>query len=112
MTRARRGWAYLGESSKLALHDFDEAIKLDPRDSDLYNGRGYARALLGDFSGAVADAEQALRLGGAGLELRARLALNYNAACIYARPRPVPPSTPSRINVRPWRRATRIAPWP
>ena len=84
MTRARRGWAYLGESSKLALHDFDEAIKLDPRDSDLFNGRGYARALLGDFRGAVADAEEALRLDNPHLELRARIGLFYNAACIYS----------------------------
>jgi tetratricopeptide (TPR) repeat protein len=83
-TRARRGWVYLGEASKLALRDFDEAIQLDPNNGDLYNGRGYARVLLGDYRGAVADAEQALKLGVPGHELRARLALTYNAACIYA----------------------------
>jgi tetratricopeptide (TPR) repeat protein len=83
-TRARRGWGFLNEASKLALRDFEEAIKLDPKNGDLYNGRGLARVLLGDCKGAVADVEEALRLGIPGNELRARLALNYNAACIYA----------------------------
>ena len=83
-TRARRGWGYLNEASKLALRDFEEAIRLDPRNADLYCGRGYARVLLGNHAGGVADAEQALRLGIPGNEARARLALTYNSACIYA----------------------------
>ncbi|MFI5455364.1 MAG: tetratricopeptide repeat protein [Isosphaerales bacterium] len=83
-TRARRGWGYLNDASELALRDFEEAIKLDPKNGDLHNGRGLARVLLGDDKGAVADVEEALRLGIPGNELRARLALYYNAACVYA----------------------------
>jgi eukaryotic-like serine/threonine-protein kinase len=83
-TRARRGWGYLNEASKLALRDFEEAIKLDPKNGDLHNGRGFARVLLGDYKGAVADVEEALLLGIPGNVLRARLALYYNADCIYA----------------------------
>jgi eukaryotic-like serine/threonine-protein kinase len=84
LTRARRGWSYLSEATKLALRDFEEAIKLDPKNGDLYNGRGYARVLLGDYAGGVTDAEEALRLSDPKAELRTRLAMNYNAACIFA----------------------------
>jgi serine/threonine protein kinase/Flp pilus assembly protein TadD len=83
-TLARRGWSYLGDATRLALRDFDQAIKLEPKNADLYNGRGYARALLGDYRGAIDDAEQALGLGLSGAELRFKLALIYNAACVYA----------------------------
>jgi tetratricopeptide (TPR) repeat protein len=84
-TRARRGWSFLGDSARLAFRDFDEAIKLDSRDGDLYNGRGYAHALLGRHREAVEDAERALRIGARPPDdLRARLGLLSNAACIYA----------------------------
>ena len=76
---AERGWAYLVvESPKLALLDFDAAIKLNPDDGDAYNGRGTARALLGDHVAAVADACEAVGRSGT----RARV--KYNAARIYA----------------------------
>ena len=83
-TRARRGWGFLNEANKLALHDFEEALKVEPKNGDLLSGRGLARAMIGNVSDAVADAEESLRSGIPGNELRARLALNYNAACIYA----------------------------
>jgi tetratricopeptide (TPR) repeat protein len=52
-----RGWAYvLLDAWKLAQHDFDDAIRLDPRRSDAYVGRGLARVMLGDYRQAVADA--------------------------------------------------------
>ncbi len=76
--RTRRGWAYLLAAQKLALRDFDAAVKLNPENGDAYNGRGYARVLLGDYRAAVADADEALRRGPAGWEM------SYNAACIYA----------------------------
>ena len=53
-------------------------IKLNPADGNVYNGRGTARALLGDHVAAVADAREAVRHDGA----KARV--NYNAARIYA----------------------------
>jgi serine/threonine protein kinase/predicted Zn-dependent protease len=84
-TRARRGWAYLNEAARLALADFEEAIKAHPDNGELYNGRGYARVLLGQVREGVADAEEALRRGPAGPERRQRLALTSNAACVYAR---------------------------
>jgi eukaryotic-like serine/threonine-protein kinase len=83
-TRARRGWSFLNDATKLALSDFEAAIKLDPRNGDLHNGRGYARVLLGDYAGGVADAEEALRLSEPIADVRIRLATQYNAACIFA----------------------------
>jgi tetratricopeptide (TPR) repeat protein len=59
-----RGWAYLFcAAPKLAVRDFDEAIRLDPTLGDAYGGRGNARVLLGQHREAVADALEALRRG-------------------------------------------------
>ena len=64
---ARRGRLYLNsDAPKLALRDFEEAINLDPSSrssADAYLGRGLARASLGLYREAVADASRALRLG-------------------------------------------------
>jgi serine/threonine protein kinase/tetratricopeptide (TPR) repeat protein len=74
-----RGWAYLHfDSPKLALIDFEAAIKRDTADANAYAGRGTAHARLGDHRAAVADARQALQL--AKMDPR----LTYNAARIYA----------------------------
>jgi tetratricopeptide (TPR) repeat protein len=83
LTRANRGWAYLNSTS-LALADFDQAIKLAPDQGDLYNGRGYARVLLGKYRQGVEDAAEALRHDPAGAPLNERVVLRSNAACIYA----------------------------
>lgn len=56
----RRGWAYLTQANQLALEDFSEAVKLNPGNPDSYTGRGYAKVMLGDYVGAVEDAELAL----------------------------------------------------
>jgi tetratricopeptide (TPR) repeat protein len=78
-TYAHRGWAHvLSEAPLLALHDFEEAIRLEPELADAYNGRGYARVKLGQYRQAVADAEEAIRRGP-----RSERTL-YNAARIYA----------------------------
>jgi tetratricopeptide (TPR) repeat protein len=78
-THADRGWVYLAEGApKLALADFEEALRLNPEAGDAYNGRGNARARLGQGREAVRDAEQALRLG----PLTARML--HNAATVYA----------------------------
>ncbi len=79
-TLAYRGWAYLiSDAPKLALADFDEALKHEECDRvDCYNGRGYARVVLGQWKEAVADAEAAL-------EAKPTLPRHwYNAARIYA----------------------------
>ena len=61
---SRRGWLYIvSDAPKLALHDFQAAIQLDPSIADAYNGRGFARLRLGEHRDAVADAEKALGIG-------------------------------------------------
>ena len=81
---AKRGWVYLMlDSPKLALLDFEASIKVNSADADAYNGRGTARALLGDHAAAVADAREAVRRGGASPRVK------YNAARIYAVAAPV-----------------------
>ena len=62
-----------------AVRDFEEAIRRDPSNPDAYNGRGLARAILGDHQKAVADALIALRMA----EPTPRRL--YNAARIYAK---------------------------
>src|SRR5262249_35674069 len=81
---AHRGWAYLVvDSPRLALGDFEAAIKLDPADGDAHNGRGTAHVRLGDHRAAVADARTALRFG------KTNPRVTYNAARIYALAVPV-----------------------
>ncbi len=76
---ALRGWVYsVFDSPKLALADFEAAITLDPAYADAYNGRGTARARLGDYVAAVLDAREALRHG------RTDPRVLYNAARTYA----------------------------
>ena len=62
---------------KSALDDFEEAIRRDPKNGDVHNGRGLMRAKLGR-SGADSDAQEALRLG----PMTARHV--WSAARIYA----------------------------
>jgi len=76
---SRRGWLYIvSDAPRLALHDFQAAIGLDPSIGDAYNGRGFARLRLGEHRDAVADAEKALGLG------EPTSHLLYNAARVYA----------------------------
>jgi tetratricopeptide (TPR) repeat protein len=74
-----RGQAHLAcRAAELAVRDFDEVLRRDPGNGFAYNGRAAARAQSGQYREAVADAEEALRLG----PPTARLV--YNAACVYA----------------------------
>jgi serine/threonine protein kinase/Tfp pilus assembly protein PilF len=78
-THAARGWCSLvADAPRLALPDFDEAIRLAPEKGDAYAGRGYCRALLGEYQLAVADGEAALRHGPPSPRL------DYNVARIHA----------------------------
>jgi tetratricopeptide (TPR) repeat protein/tRNA A-37 threonylcarbamoyl transferase component Bud32 len=57
-----RGLAYLVSSApRLALRDFDEALRLDGSNGEAHGGRGLALARLGDHRAAVAAAEESLR---------------------------------------------------
>jgi serine/threonine protein kinase/Tfp pilus assembly protein PilF len=64
-TYADRGWVHLlvSQSPRLALPDFQAALEHDPSRGDAYSGRGFARAWLGQFPQALADAEEALARG-------------------------------------------------
>jgi tetratricopeptide (TPR) repeat protein len=74
-----RGWAhFFSDAWKLALRDFSKAIELDPAAGDAYTGRGLARAMLGEYRGAVADAEAAL------LRKPTTPEMMHNIACIFA----------------------------
>jgi eukaryotic-like serine/threonine-protein kinase len=76
---SRRGWLYIvSDAPRLALHDFQAAIQLDPALADAYNGRGFARLRLGEHRDAVADADKALGIG------EPTSQLFYNAARVYA----------------------------
>ena len=76
---SRRGWLYIvSDAPRLALHDFQAAIQLDPSIADAYNGRGFARLRLGEHRDAVADADKALGIG------KPTSQLFYNAARVYA----------------------------
>ncbi len=76
---SRRGWLYvISDAPRLALHDFEAAIRLDPSMGDAFNGRGFARLRLGEHRDAVADAEIALGKG------EPTSHLLYNAARVYA----------------------------
>jgi eukaryotic-like serine/threonine-protein kinase len=77
--RAHRGWAYFfAGAPRLALRDFDEAVRLNPENGDAYVGRGLARVTLGLHREAVADAEEALRRAPLPPEML------HNVACIFA----------------------------
>jgi serine/threonine-protein kinase len=74
-----RGWAhFFSDAWKLALRDFSKAIELAPAPGDSYTGRGLARVMLGDYRGAVADAEGALNRKPETPEMM------HNIACIFA----------------------------
>jgi tetratricopeptide (TPR) repeat protein len=75
---ARRGWLHLlTDAPRLALRDFEEALRLYASSHEAYTGRGTARVRLGQFRDGVADAEKALGLG------QPTPRLLYNAGRIY-----------------------------
>jgi tetratricopeptide (TPR) repeat protein len=74
-----RGWAhFFSDAWRLALRDFSKAIELDPAAGDAYSGRGLTRVMLGDYRGAVSDAEAAL------LREPKTPEMMHNIACIFA----------------------------
>src|SRR5262249_15502086 len=79
-SHARRGWAYFfADAWRLAQHDFDEAVRLDPDASDARVGRGLARVMLGDYRRAVADADAVLRR-----DRSEKPETMHNIACLFA----------------------------
>jgi serine/threonine protein kinase/tetratricopeptide (TPR) repeat protein len=78
-TFAARGWTYLlTNTPRLALEDFEQALRRDAAHGDALMGRAQARVLLGQTDPALADARAALRVGPRSSRL------SYNAARVYA----------------------------
>jgi lipoprotein NlpI len=58
-----RGFEYKNKRGlDRAIADFDQAVRLDPKNSDVYTVRGMAWEAKGDFERAIADFDQAIRL--------------------------------------------------
>ncbi len=68
----------MAEAPTLALKDFNEAVRLDPKRANALSGRGAARATLGQYRLAITDAEESLGIGPNSPRLL------YNAARVYA----------------------------
>jgi tetratricopeptide (TPR) repeat protein len=82
---AQRGWLYLQIGApRLALPDFEAVIALRSGDADGYEGRGLARARLGQHRDAAADAKEALRLAPPGPHHLCRIAHIYMQAAVAA----------------------------
>jgi len=59
----KRGQLYaIKRAYVLAAKDFDETIRLDPKDAEALNNRCWIRAAVGDLQGALSDCNEALRL--------------------------------------------------
>jgi tetratricopeptide (TPR) repeat protein len=80
---AARGWAYLvNAQAKLALRDFDEALRLARDSAEARAGRGAALVELGQWQAGAADGEEALRRAKPGQRSPRLL---YNVARLLAR---------------------------
>src|SRR4030081_2229709 len=59
----RRGQVYASKGAySLAIKDFDESIRLNPKDVEAFNNRCGARTVIGDLQAALKDCNEALRL--------------------------------------------------
>jgi tetratricopeptide (TPR) repeat protein len=58
-----RGYEYVNQRDDDAISDFNEAIKLYAKDSVAYRGRGTAYLNKGYYDRAIADFDEAIRLG-------------------------------------------------
>jgi tetratricopeptide (TPR) repeat protein len=60
---AIRGSAYRARGElKRAVNDYDQAVKLNPNDADVFFRRGVAHGMLGDTDRAIDDFDQAIKL--------------------------------------------------
>jgi Tfp pilus assembly protein PilF len=62
-TLYRRGQVYASKGAySLAIKDFDDSLRLNPKDVEAYNNRCWARTVIGDLQAALKDCNEALRL--------------------------------------------------
>jgi len=59
----RRGQVYASKGAyALAIGDFDNSLRVNPKDVEAYNNRCWARTVIGDLQAALKDCNEALRL--------------------------------------------------
>ena len=59
----RRGQVYASKGAyELAIGDFNESLRLNPKDVEAFNNRCWARTVIGDLQAALKDCNEALRL--------------------------------------------------
>ena len=59
----RRGQVYASKGAyRLAIRDFDETIRINPKDVEAFNNRCWARTVSNDLPAALKDCNEALRL--------------------------------------------------
>jgi hypothetical protein len=62
-TLYRRGQVYASKGAySLAIKDFDDSLRVNPKDVEAYNNRCWARTVIGDLQAALKDCNEALRL--------------------------------------------------
>ena len=62
-TLYRRGQVYASKGAySLAIKDFDDSLRLNPKDVEAFNNRCWARTVIGDLQAALKDCNEALRL--------------------------------------------------
>jgi tetratricopeptide (TPR) repeat protein len=63
LARYNRGYAYFDKGDYAhAIADYDDAIRLDPRNADAFNMRGLAYQKRGENDRAIADFDEAIRI--------------------------------------------------
>ena len=59
----RRGQVYASKGAyELAIQDFNNSLRLNPKDVEAYNNRCWTRTVIGDLQAALKDCNEALRL--------------------------------------------------
>ncbi len=87
-SRSKRAWAYLVDNTKLAVSEFEQAVKDNPNDPDTHIGLAYAYVQAGNLNEVQRITNRAVELAREQVKLPAvgakGWALFHNAATVYA----------------------------